>query len=115
MAKIKIDEIIKKEKEKYTKKGSTSLERMFFNNTVLPTIKDAVATLEKSNPSSRKLFLIVEDYVMPLELQKKALDILLSRLAKKEIMKIVNNRATPFELQKQIAKNLLDSLIKKNR
>ena len=115
MEKIKVDEIIKKEEEKYTERGRTSLERMFFNNTVLPTIKDAVATLEKSNPSNRKLFLIVEDYVMPLELQKEALGILISRLAKKEMMKIINNRATPFELQKQITESLLDSLIEKNK
>ena len=112
MTKIKVSEIIEKEKNRYTR---TSLDRMFFNATVLPTIEDAVATLEKNNPSNKKLFLIVEDYVMPLELQKKALDILLLRLAKKEIMQIVNSRATPFELQKQITENLLDSLIKKNK
>jgi len=112
VAKIKVSEIIERERDRYTE---TSLNRMFFNATVLPTIEDAVATLEKNNPSNRKLFLIVEDYVMPLELQKEALDILISRLAKKEIMKIVNNRATSFELQKQITESLLDSLIKKNK
>ena len=112
MAKIKVDKIVEKERDRYTR---TSIDREFFNVTVLPTIKDAVATLEKNNPSNRKLFLIIENYVMPLELQKKALDILLSRLAKKEIMQIVNSRATPFELQKQITESLLDSLIEKSK
>ena len=115
MKKEEIDEIIKREKKRYAEPWRTSLGMMFFNSTVLPAIEEAVATLEKSNPSNRKLFLIVEDYVMPIELQKEALDILISRLAKKEIMKIVNSRATPFELQKQITESLLDSLIEKSK
>ena len=110
MARREIADILETERERrYAWQGSNGL--WFFNSVVVPEIKDAVATLEKSNPSNRKLFLIVDSYTMPLELQEEALDILISRLAKRELMLIVKSRTTPFELQKRLIESLLDSLI----
>ncbi len=91
----------------------TSLEHLrgtFFEDKVLPVIENAAKTLDESDPSNEQLFLIVEHYLMPIELREEALDILLLRLAEVELRIIIKNGGIPSEIREKIALSLLDSL-----
>ncbi len=111
MKKDQVDEIIERNRWAYRNPWENSPHEDFFKDVVLPAIENAVTTLKESDSSNEKLLLIVEHYVMPLELKEEALDILISRFASKELMLIIKNYGIKRELQERLSEKLLKSLI----
>ena len=101
--------------EEERKLWANEINRKLFDCVIEPAMNYAVTILEKSNCENGELLFVAIDRMIPLELRKEALDILISRLAEKEIMIIANNYQTPFELQKRIVEGLLASLNKESK